>query len=103
MDKNIFGSTSSLGGLLNEALFNEGEADQFLQELGGPVNKGFDIFSASAGSASGVASNLSGEAGDGASTVNCFGLAMSWIVATWPLPAKANSTWRNVERIVLTV
>lgn len=34
LERNIFGSTLSLGGLLTENLFTDGEADQFLQEMG---------------------------------------------------------------------
>lgn len=34
LERNIFGSTLSLGGLLNDNLFTDGEADQFLQEMG---------------------------------------------------------------------
>ena len=41
LDRNIFGSTLSLGGLLNESLFSDGEADQFLQEMGVESSRGF--------------------------------------------------------------
>ena len=41
LDRNIFGSTLSLGGLLNDNLFSDGEADQFLQEMGVQSSRGF--------------------------------------------------------------
>ena len=41
LERNIFGSTLSLGGLLNENLFSDGEADQFLQEMGVQSSRGF--------------------------------------------------------------
>jgi hypothetical protein len=33
MERGIFGSTISLGGLLNDTFFSDGETDQFLKEL----------------------------------------------------------------------
>lgn len=33
MERGIFGSTISLGGLLNDTFFSDGETDQFLREL----------------------------------------------------------------------
>ena len=41
MEKSIFGSTLSLGGLLNDGLFTDGEADQFLQEMGVSTSRKF--------------------------------------------------------------
>lgn len=40
LERNVFGSTLSLGALLNENLFSDGEADQFLQELGVQNSRG---------------------------------------------------------------
>lgn len=39
MEKGIFGSTISLGGLLNDSFFTDGETDQFLREFEQEVPK----------------------------------------------------------------
>ncbi len=64
LERNIFGSTLSLGGLLNENIFSDGEADQFLQEMGVQSSRGFgEPASAEANSgASSFESTLSGAA-----------------------------------------
>ena len=65
MDKSIFGSTCSLGGLLNDVLLMEGDADQFLGDLSSsplPASKGLDFLPSVDGSgATSLESSLSGE------------------------------------------
>lgn len=42
MERSIFGSTLSLGALLNDNLLTDGEADQFLQEMDVTNSRSFE-------------------------------------------------------------
>lgn len=83
MDKALFGSTCSLGGLLNDTLFSECEADQFLGELDCPVSKGMAFFPAmeTASGADSLGSNLTGDQGQQCCTLLNSGIWPSGYVA----------------------